>query len=113
MFFRKKVNKSGVVSIQVIDKSNGKYKVHKTIGSSSESIEIDKLVEQAKSYIKSFGGQTSIDFILGDDQKYFQSIYENIQQVQLLGPEIILGKLFTEIGFDKTLEQKNLLKLFS
>ena len=99
MFFRKKVNKSGVVSIQVIDKSNGKYKVHKTIGSSSESIEIDKLVEQAKSYIKSFGGQTSIDFILGDDQKYFQSIYENIQQVQLLGPEIILGKLFTEIGF--------------
>jgi hypothetical protein len=64
MFFRKKVNKSGVVSIQVIDKSNGKYKVHKTIGSSSESIEIDKLVEQAKSYIKSFGGQTSIDFIL-------------------------------------------------
>ena len=47
-----------------------------------------------------YGGQTTLDFILGDDQKYFQSIYENIQQVQLLGPEIVLGKLFTEMGFD-------------
>lgn len=100
MYFRKKSNKSGVISIQVIDKSSGKYKVHKTIGSSSDLIVIEELVEQAKQYITSFGGQTTIDFIIGDDQKYFQSIYENIQQIQLLGPEIILGKIFNDIGFN-------------
>ena len=100
MFFRKKKNKSGIISIQIIDKSAGKYKVIKTIGSSAYDFIIDKLVEQAKDYILHYGGQTTLDFILGDDQKYFQSIYENIQQVQLLGPEIILGKLFNEIGFN-------------
>ena len=36
MFIRQKKNKSGVISIQVIDKSNGKYKLLKTIGSSSD-----------------------------------------------------------------------------
>ena len=100
MFFRKKKNKSGVISIQIIDKSGGKYKLIKTIGSSADNSIIDQLVDQAKDYILHYGGQTTLDFILGDDQKYFQSIYENIQQVQLLGPEIILGKLFNEIGFN-------------
>ena len=100
MFFRKKKNKSGVISVQIIDKSGGKYKLLKTIGSSADDLLIAELVEQAKDYILHYGGQTTLDFILGDDQKYFQSIYENIQQVQLLGPEIILGKLFNEIGFN-------------
>jgi transposase len=101
MYFRKKRNKSGLISIQIIDKSSGKYKVHKTIGSSADEKEIETLVNQAKNYILSYGGQMSIDFILGDDQKYFNSIYDNIEQVQLLGPELILGKLFNEIGFNE------------
>jgi len=42
MFVRKKKNKSGVVSVQVIDKSSGKYKVKKTIGSSSKPDEIKR-----------------------------------------------------------------------
>ncbi len=100
MFFRKKKNNSGVISVQIIDKSAGKYKLIKTIGSSADDFIIDKLVKQAQDYILHYGGQSTLDFILGDDQKYFQSIYENIQQVQLLGPEIVLGKLFNEVGFD-------------
>jgi hypothetical protein len=35
MFVRKKKNPSGVVSIQVIDKRNGIYRVVKTIGSAT------------------------------------------------------------------------------
>jgi hypothetical protein len=81
-FFVKK-NKSGFISIQIIDKSCGKYKLVKTIGSSADDLIIDKLMEQAQYYILHYGGQTTLDFILGDDQKYFQYIYENIQQVQL------------------------------
>ncbi len=42
MFVRKKQNKSGVVSIQVIDKSSGKYKVVKTVGSSANVQEQEK-----------------------------------------------------------------------
>ena len=100
MFWRKKKNKSGVISIQVIDKSSGKYKVIKTIGSSAVEADIEIFVRQAREFINSYGGQRQLDFVLGDDQRYFQSIYENIQQVQLLGPEIVLGKIFDQVGFD-------------
>ena len=41
MFVRKKKNPSGIVSIQIIDKSQGKYKVIKTIGSSSDTSEVE------------------------------------------------------------------------
>jgi transposase len=99
MYFRKKKNKSGAISVQIIDKSGGKYKLLKTIGSSSDAAIVANLVVQARAYIQAYGGQTELDFVLGDDQKYFQSIYQNIQQVQLLGPELVLGKLFDEIGF--------------
>ncbi|HEY5406555.1 MAG TPA: hypothetical protein VIJ92_05705 [Ginsengibacter sp.] len=105
MYWRKKKNKSGIISVQVIDKSSGKYKLAKTIGRSSNELEIKKLVEKAQHYINTFGGQTELDFVLGDDQRYFLSIYDNIQQVQLLGPEIVLGKLFDQIGFNIIAEE--------
>jgi len=36
MFVRKKKNASGAVSVQIIDKTGGAYRVARTIGSSSE-----------------------------------------------------------------------------
>ncbi|MBS1921870.1 MAG: IS1634 family transposase [Bacteroidetes bacterium] len=101
MFWRKKKNKSGIISVQVIDKSSGKYKLVKTIGSSDDELEVNKLVHQAQEYINSYGGQQRLDFILGDDQHYFKSVYENIQQVELVGPELVLGNIFNEIGFNQ------------
>lgn len=62
MYWRKKKNKSGVVSIQVIDKSSRKYKLIKTIGSSAVTEEIDKLVQEAQEFINSYGGQQQLDF---------------------------------------------------
>src|SRR5690554_3172543 len=40
MFVRKKKNPSGVISVQVIDKSSGKYVVRKTVGSSSDVFKV-------------------------------------------------------------------------
>ena len=51
MFVRRKNNKSGKVSVQVIDKSSGKYKVIETIGSSSDAEVIEKLFKKAKQFI--------------------------------------------------------------
>jgi hypothetical protein len=50
MFVRKKRNKSGSVSVQVIDKAKG-YRVIKTIGSARTPEEIDRLVELGEVYI--------------------------------------------------------------
>ena len=43
MFLRKKSNKSRIVSVQIISKQRGKYKVEQTIGSSSNEQELQKL----------------------------------------------------------------------
>ena len=47
MFIRQKRNNSKSISIQIIDKSSGKYKVLKTIGSSKDSKVIEQLIKQA------------------------------------------------------------------
>ena len=56
MFVRQKRNQSGSVSVQVIDKTNG-YRVVKTIGSSSDPEEINRLVELGKAHITRQSGQ--------------------------------------------------------
>ena len=62
MFVRQKKNKSGVVSIQIIDKSSGKYKLYKTIGSSSVPAEIECLVLKANEFLNQTTGIQEFDF---------------------------------------------------
>ena len=56
MFVRKKVNKSGSVSVQIVDKSNG-YKILKTVGISDDQLQIKHLVGQAEQIIRTCSGQ--------------------------------------------------------
>ena len=43
MFVREKKNKSGSVSIQIVSKENGTYKVVKSVGCATERPEIERL----------------------------------------------------------------------
>lgn len=98
MFVRKKKNKSGVISIQIIDKSTGKYKLLKTIGSSSDPVEIENLFEKGKIYIQEYFGQ----FILDYSSNHFQEkVAESIQNIRIEGINLLLGKLYSEVGFDQ------------
>lgn len=99
MFVRQKKNKSGVISVQVIDKSSGKYKVLKTIGSSSCPIKIESLVNQGKEFIKFYTGEQEFDFSNTND--LITSILNNISSHKLIGLELVLGRIFDEIGFNK------------
>lgn len=100
MFIRQKKNRTGTISIQVIDKSTGKYRVVHTAGSSGDKAIIHELISQAHRYIKQVKGQSEFIFFSGNDDRYYASVYENIQQIQLLGPELVLGKIFDSIGFN-------------
>jgi len=103
MFIRKKPNKSGVVSIQIIDKSSGKYKVVKTIGSAKDSQQIKQLETEAR------------NFLIGNQLKLFkapeETAVENFlqglsnSQIHTIGPELIFGTLFDRIGFDAIPEE--------
>ncbi len=99
MFVRKKRNKSGAVSVQIIDKSDG-YKVFATIGSSKDSVKIDELVKKAEYQISSSKGRQG-DLFSGksvDVEAFIKSIGND--QVHTIGPELILGVLFDRIGFN-------------
>jgi len=99
MFIRKKKNPSGVISVQVIDKSSGKYKMLKTIGSSSSALEVEQLVKQGKEWIKQKIGIKELDFT--DYQTHTDLVLEGVDQIILQGPQLLLGKLFREVGFDQ------------
>ena len=62
MFVRKKKNKSGVISVQVIDKRSGKYRVIKTTGSSQDKTEVNQLYDEGKEWIKNHTGAQELDF---------------------------------------------------
>jgi len=97
MFVRKKRNTSGVVSIQVIDKSSGSYRVVKTMGSSSEKDRIEELYVQGLQWISSYAGQKQLDFT--DERQLFDRFLSGIRQISVSGTELLLGKLFDQIGF--------------
>ena len=98
MFVRKKPNKSGLVSVQVIDKSNGRYKVVRTIGSSRDEVEIEKLLEEGKRFIQGHTGVQEFDF--SDYKSAYTKVLSTIHSHKLVGIEYVLGKIFDEIGFD-------------
>jgi transposase len=98
MFVRQKQNKSGVISVQVIDKSSGRYKVLKTIGSSSDKSIIPQLVKDGEQWIRNYKGITEFDF--GDIDSLFEQFIERIKQVKVVGVELLLGRIFDQIGFD-------------
>jgi transposase len=97
MYLRQKKNKSGVISVQVIDKSTGRYKLLKTIGSSSNTLDISNLVLQGKEWIKQKTGSLELDFT--NYQKHTNSVLDGISQIFIHGTELLLGKIFEEIGF--------------
>ncbi len=97
MFVREKINKSGVISVQIITKVNGKSKLVKTIGSSSDKKVIIDLVKQGHQFIASFGGQQTLDF--SNESSLLKSVFQNINSHTEVGTELLLGKIFDSIGF--------------
>lgn len=83
MFVRKKPNKSGLISVQVINKSSGKYWVIKTIGSSFSEQEIERLVIEGKRYIRSITSTQEIDFT--DHQAIYSQVLSTITAYKLVG----------------------------
>lgn len=101
MFVRKKKNKSGVISVQIIDKSSGTYELYRTVGSSDKVDEIARLYREGKKEIEELTGQIGLAFHQQKEDEFLDVFFNNIEDFKLVGPELLLGKLFDEIGFNK------------
>ena len=101
MFVRKKRNKSGSISIQVINKSNG-YRVLKTVGAAREPEEIERLVELGQVFITRQNNQYSLFPQDEHDNAVVLDFVRTLPNasIRTIGPELIFGRLFDEIGFD-------------
>lgn len=100
MFVRCKKNKSGSTSVQIIDKSSGKYKLIQSVGSSSDKTEIDFLISKANSIIKTYGGQSLLPFDQSLELQFVDTFMNSLDSMELIGPELLLGQIFDEIGFN-------------
>ena len=100
MFVRRKVNKSGSTSVQVVDKSGGGYHVVCSLGAASEEWEIQRLEAKGRQYVKEHSHPELPLFGQGIDDR-LEELVSGLgnSQVQVIGPEVIYGKLYDEIGY--------------
>lgn len=101
MFIRKKKNKSGSISVQIIDTSEGKNRLIKTIGSTNSKEKLRDLLKEAHNFISSYTGQQEIQFEYSEDKKFLTNLKSGILKIEMIGPELILGKIYDEIGFNQ------------
>ena len=99
MFIRKKQNKSGTLSIQIISKSSGKYRVVKTIGCAKTTREEELMILLAKTELERIQGHQPL--FVDHDDLVVESFVEGIanDHLQVVGSELILGKIYDKIGF--------------
>ena len=97
IFVRRLKHKNGRTYIQVIDKSSGKYKVVKSFGSASSLDGIESLSAQASHWIKESRGIAELDF--HDEVSAYHSLLNSISAHRLVGIDLVLGRIFDEIGF--------------
>jgi transposase len=99
MYVRRLKNSNGKSYVQIVDKSSGKYKVVKSFGGSDDIEQLRVLEEHAQNWINNYLGRMELDF--SNEQQLFDNLVNSIDRLELIGLELLLGKVFDEIGFNK------------
>lgn len=101
MFLRKLKNRSGSISVQIISKERGKYKVVKTLGSSSYEQEIEKFMVLGKQEMERLSAQGKL--FVSENDVVAEQLFEALgnASIKTVGPEIIFGKIYDGIGFNE------------
>ena len=103
MFVRKKKNRSGSVSIVVVDKSRGLFREIKGFGVARTDAEASALYEQACDWIRHYGGQQTIDFNgreMGGISEV-DRLVSRIEGVSINGTQLLLNQIYDSIGFNR------------
>lgn len=100
MYVRRKINASGSTSVQVVQKIGGRIKILKTIGSTKIVSEVEELYQLAYEEIRALQHLSELPFHQNLEQQFVADFKSSIRQLRLIGPELLLGKIFDEIGFN-------------
>lgn len=105
MFIRKKKNKSGSISVQIIDTSGKANHLIKTIGSTKDQNKLKELLKEAHRFVSKYRKQEELEFSYKEDEKFLNSLKIGLSNISMIGPDLILGKLYDEIGFNEIEEE--------
>lgn len=97
---RRKANKTGSVSVQVIDKSRNRYQVIRSFGTGTSEMEIVRLEEKARQYVRELTG-TNRSLFENEEEIKLEDFLSNISnsQIQVIGPELVFGTLYDRVGY--------------
>ena len=110
MFIRQRKNPSGSISIQIIDKSSGKYKVVETIACVKDEIELDFYLAKAENRIKQLNPNL---FDVSEFQgKKHRFLAVKNKEISVVGPDLIFGYIMEYIGCNKALKKLKEKELF-
>ena len=100
MFLRRKPNKSGTFSIEVIAKRDGRNVVVQRFGTSGDELELRSFERKAQQWISDQQGP-KLPFSWEKDELVsdFMSSLSN-SQVRVYGPELVYGSLYDQIGYN-------------
>ncbi|MCR5709102.1 MAG: hypothetical protein K6G79_01325 [Bacteroidales bacterium] len=99
MFVRRRTNRSGSISIFVVDKSRGRYDTVKSFGAVKTKAEADLIENKAREWIRSQEGEQGSLFGAGSEQQLREEAAALEQgRLELAGPELIYGALFDRLA---------------
>lgn len=99
MFVRRRNNKSGSISITVVDKSRGRYDVVRSFGTVRTSAEADLLENKAREWMREQAGDPETLFDRMDEAQlraYAATLPSG--RIELAGPELLYGEIFDRLG---------------
>jgi len=104
MFVRKKHNRSGTVSVVIVEKQKGVYREVRVLGTSFNESEVSKFVEQGKDWIRQ---QNALPDMFDQyerkkaEEETIDYFFNHIENILLNGPQLILNRVYSLIGFNR------------
>lgn len=100
MFVRKKKNRSGRITVVVIDKRDGKFKEVHNLGTVDSDSEADALCMEGRKWIASRRGP-SLDLFSEETMLSHTEVFNAITSIRQDGAYRILERVYDSIGFNK------------
>lgn len=102
MFIRRKPNKSGSYSVQILDKRDGRNRLILSMGFSRIEEGLQEMERQASDFIARHGGQGVLDFngvTQVSPQEEADIFFNRIVDVRHDAPRVILSRVYDGVGF--------------
>lgn len=102
MFVRRKRNRSGSITVVVVDKRNNRFVEIKNFGTVKSEPEAEDLYVKAKQWIDTYEGQRQLDFDgkRQREREETERVVGNLDALLINGTQLLLGRIYDEIGFN-------------